>query len=62
MAKRFENVMKNLLANDPQPRKNDRDPTLEELAGAVALWALQHGHDKVETVNAIADAFDAVQG
>jgi len=59
MAKRFEKIVKNLMANDPNPRKADRDPTLEELAGAVALWCLQHGHDKVETLNAIADAFDA---
>ena len=59
--KRFEAIVKKLNEDVPSIGKSDRDPTLEELAGAVAMWALQHGHDKESTVGAISDAFDAIE-
>jgi hypothetical protein len=58
--KNFERVVEKLNATNPG--KLDGEPTLEDIAVAVALWALQRGHDKDATVEAIGNAFDAIEG
>lgn len=59
--KNFERIVQKL--NDSNPSKLDGgEPTLDDIAVAVALWALQRGHDKEATVAAIEQAFDAIEG
>lgn len=58
--KNFDRIVKKL--NDSNPGKLDGEPTLDDVAVAVALWALQRGHDKDATLEAIGNAFDAIEG
>lgn len=59
--KNFERIVQKL--NDSNPKKLHGDePTLDDIAVAVALWCLQRGHDKDATLEAIGNAFDAIEG
>lgn len=57
---RFEMIVKKL--SEVNPKAAHDEPSLEDIAVAVAMWALQHGHDKQSTIEAMELAFDAIEG
>ena len=60
--KNFEKIVQKLNVSDPSKLDGKDEPTLDDIAVAVAMWALQRGHDKDSTLEAIGNAFDAIEG